>query len=303
MKHAFLIIAHNNFEILKRLLGILDDINSAFFIHIDKKSSVDKDALLEFVKTSQVVFIEPKNIIWGGYSQVDCELRLLKESMKGSFDYYHLLSGVDMPLKTITEIYSFFEANNGKEFIHFDGQLLDEAEVNRISLYHVFQTNVGLLKRLNSIAIRIQKILKINRLKNSSVSLKKGANWFSISDNLVKYIVSNEKMIKRMFNFGLCADEVFLQTLVYNSDFRMNLFNQDFNNNYIACMRYIDWNRGSPYVFRKEDYDELIHSGFLFARKFDYEKSSEIVDRLFELLKPENRVYSQPQPRDNPIYN
>lgn len=285
MKHAFLIIAHNNFEILKRLLGILDHKNSAFFIHIDKKVAIDKKDLLSFVKCSQIVFIKSKKIVWGGYSQVDCEIRLLKESTKGKFDYYHLLSGVDMPLKTITEIYSFFEVNEGKEFIHFDSQLLDEVEVNRISLYHVFQANIGILKILNSIAIRIQKILKVDRLKNSPVLLKKGANWFSITDNLAKYIVGNEKMIKKMFCFSLCADELFLQTLFYNSEFEMNLYNQNFNDNYQACMRYIDWNRGKPYIFRKEDYDELIHSGFLFARKFDYDKSPEIVDMLFDLLK------------------
>ena len=33
-------------------------------------------------------------------------------------------------------------------------------------------------------------------------------------------------------------------------------------------MRLIDWRRGNPYVWRDEDYDELIHSDRIFARKF-----------------------------------
>jgi hypothetical protein len=285
MKHAFLIIAHNNFEILKRQLGILDHENSAFFIHIDKKACFDIKDLLVYVKYSQVVFIKPKSITWGGYSQVDCELRLLKEATKGKFDYYHLLSGVDMPLKSIDEIYSFFQANRGKEFIHFDGQLLDEIEVNRISLYHVFEENIGILRCINSMAIRVQKILKIDRLRALSTMFRKGANWFSITDELAIHILDNERIIKKIYRYSLCADEIFLQTFCYNSKFREKLFDKDYNNNYKACLRYIDWHRGKPYVFQKEDYNELIHSGFLFARKFDYSKSPEIVDMLFNLLK------------------
>ena len=38
--------------------------------------------------------------------------------------------------------------------------------------------------------------------------------------------------------------------------------------NYRGHMRLIDWRRGNPYVWRDEDYDELIHSDRIFARKF-----------------------------------
>ena len=36
-KHAYLIIAHNNFEILEKTLKILDDEKNDFYIHVDKK--------------------------------------------------------------------------------------------------------------------------------------------------------------------------------------------------------------------------------------------------------------------------
>ena len=35
------------------------------------------------------------------------------------YDYYHHISGVDMPLKTPNEIDEFFKNNAKKEFIHF----------------------------------------------------------------------------------------------------------------------------------------------------------------------------------------
>ena len=36
----------------------------------------------------------------------------------------------------------------------------------------------------------------------------------------------------------------------------------------IGSMRYIDWERGNPYVWQEKDTDELLSSPYLFARKF-----------------------------------
>lgn len=38
-------------------------------------------------------------INWGGHSQIKCVLIMLQEARKKEYDYYHLLSGVDIPLK------------------------------------------------------------------------------------------------------------------------------------------------------------------------------------------------------------
>lgn len=37
MKHAYLIIAHNEFEVLSRLLQALDDVRNDIYIHFDRK--------------------------------------------------------------------------------------------------------------------------------------------------------------------------------------------------------------------------------------------------------------------------
>ena len=44
-------------------------------------------------------------------------MELLKAAIKGNYDYYHLISGMDLPIKTQKEIHEFFENNKGKEFI------------------------------------------------------------------------------------------------------------------------------------------------------------------------------------------
>ena len=38
MKHAFLVMTHNNFEILHKTLLLLDSKDNDFYIHVDKKS-------------------------------------------------------------------------------------------------------------------------------------------------------------------------------------------------------------------------------------------------------------------------
>lgn len=51
-------------------------------------------------KYEGVIIDKPINVKWGNYSQIKCEMLLFKEAFECpvNFDYYHLLSGVDLPL-------------------------------------------------------------------------------------------------------------------------------------------------------------------------------------------------------------
>ena len=44
--------------------------------------------------------------------------------------------------------------------------------------------------------------------------------------------------------------------------------------------RHIDWNRGEPYTFKNEDYNELKNSECFFARKFSSKIDKKIIDNL-----------------------
>lgn len=119
MKHAYLLIVHEYNEILEKLLKSLDDKRNDIFIHVDKKT---KDFPFEkvnsIIKTSDIYFIPRIKVYWGGSSQIKVELNLLEEAVnKNKYRYFHLLSGVDLPLKTQDEIHKFFLENDGKEFV------------------------------------------------------------------------------------------------------------------------------------------------------------------------------------------
>lgn len=68
MRHAFLIIAHNNWTLLNRLIKRLDHPNNDIYIHIDKKSEL-KHSFIQDIKAiceySTIKLIKRNKINWG----------------------------------------------------------------------------------------------------------------------------------------------------------------------------------------------------------------------------------------------
>ena len=54
-------------------------------------------------------------------------------------------------------------------------------------------------------------------------------------------------------------------------------------------MRFIDWNKGNPYIVRSIDFEQLMSSDRMFARKFDEKVDFDIVERIFEALDKQKR--------------
>ena len=91
-KHAYLIIAHNEFYLLKQLIEVLDDVRNDLYIHVDKKvKNFDFEEIKRLVKQSQLYFTKRIKVAWGADSMVKCEYILLKEAFQRRYQYYHLL--------------------------------------------------------------------------------------------------------------------------------------------------------------------------------------------------------------------
>ena len=171
--HAYLIMAHNEFELLKKLIITLDYENNDLFIHVDKKvNDFDFDSIKRLVKKSNIYILQNRvDVYWGGYSQIQGELNLLKAAVKKKeYDYLHLLSGVDFPIKRNSYIHQFFSENKGKEFISFDIKNQDSKEtLDRVRYYYLLQDRIGrnslVLRKIQTAMVILQKILGLNRLK------------------------------------------------------------------------------------------------------------------------------------------
>lgn len=296
MKHAYGIIAFNNWSLLEKLIMLLDDERNDLYIHIDKNVKIDNmERFKTITKYSNVLFLERLDGSWGTPGLMDIQLLFYKTATKkDTYQYYHLLSGVCLPLKTQDEIHAFFDKNAGKEFVHFVSKPpVEEYIYKRYSLYHFFLRYVrggGFVRKAllgvigEKISIALQTLLRIDRQADIKQVLSYGSNWSSITHDLALYVVENIDKIKKRTRYTFAPDECALQTLVYQSDFKNKLYHTEYNDDYIANQRYIDWNRGNPYVWTNEDFDELMNSGFLFARKFDLATDSIIVERIFDKL-------------------
>lgn len=288
-KHAYLIMAHTQPELLMDLLRLLDDARNDLYIHIDQKSEgFAEEVLAAAVTEAAVHFTERTDVKWGSYSQIHCELVLLKEAVKTEHSYYHLLSGMDLPIKTQEEIHRFFEAYEGMEFVDEDQEKISEAALDRVRYAHpLFGRQGSLSDLLGAALVKLQKSLGIDRIKGyEPVVFQKGRNWFSITHGLATEVLKREAWIREVFGQAVCADELFLQTVARNSAFADRICNR-VTHPEIPDTRLIDWARGTnnnPYIFRNADYEELMRSDGLFARKFDLTADREIVEKLCAAL-------------------
>lgn len=268
-KHAYLIIAHNKFNILKRLINVLDHELNDIYIHIDKKAgNIQKEDFLQCATKSHVKFVKRISVTWGGDSQIKCEMILLQEALKVGYQYYHFLSGVDFPIKTQEEIHDFFEHHDGKEFIEYWER--DPKEyLYRTKYFYPLQEKIGrytydpktlLLRVMSKLLVFFQTLGRVNRNQLFNGEIKMGSQWVSISHEFAEYIINQRYFIEMFFYNGIAVDELFMQTVCWNSKFRTRIYQGN-------AIRNIDWKRGNPYTWKNSDFDEIKSSPAFFIRK------------------------------------
>lgn len=298
-KHAYLIIAHSQFEILNYLLRALDDERNDIYIHIDKKVEMPT---ISDLKTN-VFFLEDRlDVRWGDYSQVETELNLFETAyfsqakLGVEYLYYHLLSGQDLPIKSQNYIHDFFDKNNGKEFLgYFQGDINKEL-VRKIGIYHLFPSyfskdaNYKLLRVIRAAFSRLQ-LLSNNGVRNQNLPKVRGTNWCSITNDFVEYLLSKKEYIRKKFRYTFCADEIYKHIICFDSQFYKYLYDSTDEAN--GCKRYCNWvitEDGESYLPALElnDKESLKNSTALFARKFD-EEHLDIVEYVINNLARNDR--------------
>lgn len=302
-RHAYMIIAHSNWEQLSILLTLLDSKNNDIYVHIDKKArQVPVSDLKTKIKLSNIQFYQEYTVYWGSFELVQTELFLMAKAHEKHYDYYHLLSGADLPIKSQREIDRFFEEHKGYEFVHFDTdeRLHTDKEIERrTQLYHFLQNYRRRYKMkifnfffttLERSLLLLQLICRINRMKKyPDFNIRYGSQWVSITDDLVDYLINQKNFIEKIFRYTNCADELFIQSLVYNSQFKERLYHQQYDDDIHGNMRLIDMKKrgknGNPYTWEIGDWEEIKDSDCLFARKFDIRKDEAVVRKICDYVK------------------
>lgn len=275
MKIAYCIICHKNNNILRTTIEVLskrDDI----FIHVDKKSDIS-----EFNEYKGIVNFtsERYDVKWGDFSQVECMINFLKITSRKNYDYICLLSGDDLPIKPVEEISEFFNKHKGYEFIGIQKEFNSEELINRVKRVHnnwYFKKNKS---KFSKLIIKIQNkynLFMVNELYEKLPKLYKGPQWFCITNKLSNYIldyIEDNKWYLDAFKRSYCADEIFFQTIIANTNFKKKIYKlNEYKDDNRMALRYIDWQSGPEYpkILSEIDLDNIkFNNDIIFARKFN----------------------------------
>jgi hypothetical protein len=276
---------HKNEAQVNRLIQHLSK-DFDVYVHIDKRSPFG-------IRGSENVFVYKKyKLYWGSVNIILATLYLMQRAYKKGYDRYLLISGQDLPIKTNNEIKNFFEKNTN-EYINseklprscWNGNGGFDRVVkywpnriyagNRHFLYGKILEWIYLLEEL-----ACKALLKIRR-RPIDYEYYGGSQWFNFTNGcmqgIFEYLRENKKYIKR-FRWTHCSDEIFFQTIL--NTIREDLHMVDDH------LRYIDWRNGGahPKVLGEEDYEKITGSTSLFARKFDMDIDSVIIELLYKSL-------------------
>jgi hypothetical protein len=314
---AFLIMAHEKPEQLLRLVNALDDDRASFHIHLDKKT--DASSFQALLGDRKNVHLLPNRVKanWMGFSLVEATLRLLADAAIHGFDYCILLSGSDYPIKSRDELFTFFEKAD-REYIAY-WRIEDRPSWMHKVLFHYPIDAVPIRNySANRESVYWRRLFwgrffKYRKYMPKRAFLKNmvpygGPDWWSLSyacvAHVLKYVDENPGY-KKFYKTTNSPGEMFFQTIILNSDWGQRVENRD---NYLAWSmarsvqgarsdgamlpdedfnyRYVDWSgessgyRETPAILDERDWEVIRNSRCHFARKFDPERSSVLLDLI-----------------------
>lgn len=295
-----LVLVHHHPRRLKELLESLDHSGSRVVVHVDKKVDIEPFARAvsvignaEFVDDWQRV-----NVRWGGWSQVEATLRMLRvvsEDLDDD-DYVNLISGDSYPLQEQDVILRWLSQARAQ---YISGVRMPSAEyskpISRISRFRVEYDPRASGRQILPRAINKLGIpLNCRKALGSQIPYA-GSQWWCLSGSMIRWMLSEIEQNRRFAlfaRFTATPDEFFFHTLVYNSPYRDEI---------LPAVMYADWYRPSgprPAVIDHHHVSSLRSSSLrvkqdngegvaLFARKvWDDDVAAEIRRELWTLRPP-----------------
>jgi hypothetical protein len=313
----YIINAHHHPGQLHRMVKKLNDSGCRFYIHIDK--GVEIKPFVEEIEPHDNILFVPKEYReytpWGGVGFVRATLNVLhlisRENQEG---YSILLSGQDYPVKSNAYIRQYLTKHYGTSFINTFplpdarwamGGLprLTHYRVDRsgrrgdfYSLPSIYSpqfytagTIRGVLALMISGRFRFLLSLLHRREFPKYLSPYGGSTWWAFPDETARQALSfldDHPDLLAYHEHTHCPDEILFQSLI------RQLGKEGRIKDIKDSLTYVNWERKGvplPVTFSSGDYDELNKLGehLLFARKFDVESDSRILDMIDRDIIPQ----------------
>jgi len=278
MKIANIILVHKNPEQVNRLVKNLEHPDIYNYIHIDRK--VEGEPFLDTTLVKNTFFIKNRvKVTWGGYSILGATFSSMQEILRTNPDITHInvMSGQDYLIKPVEHLVSLVHNQPDSEFIEFESIERNWEANAKINKYHFSEwpyPGVYTFQRFFNFLVGPRKF-------PYKMDVMEGPNWMMLTRKACEYIMDfNRKNpnFYRYFRFVWVPEEVYIQTLIYNSPFQSKVVKDNF--------RYIDWSerKAHPKNLLTSDYQAMVDSGKIMARKFDIFLDSKIIDLLDQNL-------------------
>ena len=290
--HAFLIGLYQNPEYAASLIESLRGERSNIYVHINPLClPIFKGFMEHYGNDENVQIIHTQPIHWGGYSLMRSMLDLLNLAMVNEENgFFHMLTGQDLLIKPLTELYSFFDDNNDKNYLSYgDDQMLNPQRgyllgVNRSQYVHLFDKlnyrGNMLHRQIEKYFVKAQQWLHIKR-NWPFPNYYQGSGWFSFNRKAVEEILKFMKVNHGIAENTFAPDEVMFQSILLNSKINHHVVNDN--------LRFIQWDNkgevGSPVILTEQHFDMMVKSHCFFARKVHPEKSKQLIEKINNHLK------------------
>lgn len=284
---AFLISAYTEPKSLHALIRKLDHMLEAdFFVHIDLK--VDEQPFrCGLDDLPNVSFIKDRvRVYWGGYSQVKMQMAMIKAMLLSNVRYTRVinLTGTDYPVagkrtlveklgNTQIEYISGFDI--GREPKSKKGRMEEKYSYFYYMDSHRFIR--GAIKRL-----RIPRL----SYRKSHMPMYFGSEYWALTYDCIKELywsyLKNETL-QRLLRYSFVPSETWIHTLFFNSKWSDRAIQKPS----VACTDLIALSPVTYFKYEKKikildenDYDDIMNSKRLFARKIIVGKSDKLITML-----------------------
>jgi len=267
-RHAVLLTAYKNPEQTARLARALRHPRVDVFVHVDRKFEEAPFLREGLIPVSHRILIN-----WAGFGIVEASLRWLEQARaREEYATHVLLSAQDYPIRSIEEIVAILDAHD-RERVQ-----IEQPPGDYTWRWNIFQVRDreglrGFRDRvLKSAWFRERRVRNLPRGLAHAV----GSTYWVLSAPAVDWLLATLRERPEIVDFfrnTFASDEMFFQILFAASPFAANL---------APNLHYIDWSQGGshPKILGTEDFDRLVSCGACFARKFDTEEDSAILDRI-----------------------
>ncbi len=273
---VYLVLAHHRLGQLGRLIRRLAGPDTAFAVHIDARTDLRTEvAHLELLTRVPRLSLLPRHRTpWGGIGLVRATLAGLAHTIQAHPGATHIcvLSGQDYPIKPPAEIRDFFRSHVGDSFIEHHSLPRpgwEDGGLWRIADHHLHVSGRRMRLPLSRLGLP-------RRVPCHMTPYQGGQFWTMSRECAVQVcsIVDENPSLLRFFRHTAFPDESFFQTVAMASPAGSRIVNDD--------MRFERWEDDAPHpaVLTVRDLPDLAASDRLFAKKFDVEVDSDVLDEI-----------------------